>query len=73
MLVSCLSNEKQIGLALVQYAQDNDDRLPMGTQPSPGLGWVGQTYPYAKNTGGFHCAEDDPHAGSATLCPLSYA
>lgn len=26
--VSCLSNEKQMGLALLQYAQGNDDKFP---------------------------------------------
>ena len=27
---SCLSNLKQIGLALMQYAQDNKEKMPMG-------------------------------------------
>jgi len=27
---SCLSNLKQLGLAVMQYAQDNDETLPMG-------------------------------------------
>jgi len=46
---SCINNLKQIGLALTQYAQDYDERIPMGTylgprnwevnpdQPNPGL------------------------------------
>lgn len=41
-LLSCLSNTKQIGLALVQYVQDNDERFP------PAIGQVrlsdGKTY-----------------------------
>ena len=38
---SCQSHLKQIGLGLIQYAQDNNNRLPNGTQPTPGLGWAG--------------------------------
>jgi len=33
--VSCLSNNKQIGLGVKMYAQDNDEEFPMGTYPGP--------------------------------------
>jgi prepilin-type N-terminal cleavage/methylation domain-containing protein/prepilin-type processing-associated H-X9-DG protein len=29
--IDCVSNERQIGLALLQYAQDADDEMPLGT------------------------------------------
>ena len=37
---SCMSNEKQIGLALLQYSQDNDEVLPAGSE------WMKKTEPY---------------------------
>lgn len=55
---SCLSNEKQLGLAIVQYAQDNDQTLPRGTQGG-GVGWCGQLYPYTKLTGIDQCPDDE--------------
>ena len=37
---SCLSNEKQVVLALLMYADDYDETLPKGwSQPSPGV-WM---------------------------------
>src|ERR1043166_4890534 len=32
---ACLSNTKQIGLAVHMYAQDYDEAFPMGTYPGP--------------------------------------
>jgi len=51
---SCLSNEKQIGLALTQYSQDYDERYPFGLYyttgwgNTAGAGWAGQLYSYIK-------------------------
>jgi prepilin-type N-terminal cleavage/methylation domain-containing protein/prepilin-type processing-associated H-X9-DG protein len=63
---SCLSNLKQIGLAVLQYAQDYDERTPLiyfgatsgylwpnGTT-SPGM-WMAAVYPYVKNTQLMNC------------------
>jgi len=40
----CLSNQKQLGLALMQYTQDYDETLPGNTSPQAGLsqplGWM---------------------------------
>ena len=38
--ISCLSNQKQIGLALLQYLQDNDDKYPQEHPgcPNPAVG-----------------------------------
>src|SRR3989442_491859 len=33
--ITCTSNLKQIGLSVKMYAQDYDERYPMGTYPGP--------------------------------------
>jgi prepilin-type processing-associated H-X9-DG protein len=63
---SCQSNEKQIGLALIQYTQDYDEKFVQGNA------WAGQVYPYIKSTGVFHCP-DDPTSANGTTVPVSYA
>lgn len=61
---ACLSNEKQIGLAVMQYAQDYDETLPLdGYFPwysfkvnDVGVPkWMDEIYPYVKNTAVFTC------------------
>ncbi|MGI4790595.1 MAG: DUF1559 domain-containing protein [Janthinobacterium lividum] len=63
---SCLSNEKQLGLATMQYTQDYDETMPYGeagndvgggTLGVP-LGWAGLIYPYVKSTNVFLCPDD---------------
>lgn len=54
---ACVSNMKQLGLAMTQYEQDADGGLPMGTTPA-GNGWAGQIYPFVKVTGVYHCPAD---------------
>ncbi|HCU34963.1 MAG TPA: hypothetical protein DGT21_05735 [Armatimonadetes bacterium] len=46
---SCLSNVKQIMLGMLMYAQDNDERLPVGGY-SGGRYWPQVIEPYLKNT-----------------------
>ena len=53
---SCLSNEKQIGLAFVQYTQDFDEYYPSTAQY--GTGWLHTIYPYVKSYGVFQCPDD---------------
>jgi len=59
---SCLSNEKQIGLAILQYAQDYDERLPWMYNYMPAGGtnnlyWCQDVVmPYAKNDQMFICS-----------------
>ncbi|MDR3710930.1 MAG: DUF1559 domain-containing protein [Capsulimonadaceae bacterium] len=56
---SCLNNEKQLGLALVQYAQDYDELLPGGTASSQcSTGWAGEIYSYVKSVGAYRCPDD---------------
>lgn len=49
----CQSNQKQIGIAFSQYAQDLDGRLPMVASRS--LGWADVVRPYATNWAVFDC------------------
>ena len=54
---SCESNVKQIGLAFIQYTQDNDEAYP--TSAANGRrGWAGKVYSYIKSTGVYHCPDD---------------
>ena len=74
---SCQSNEKQIGLAFIQYSQDADEQYPAGVTPlGYGVGWGGQIYPYIKSAGVYKCPDDSTasRAGNrgTTLYPVSY-
>jgi prepilin-type N-terminal cleavage/methylation domain-containing protein/prepilin-type processing-associated H-X9-DG protein len=75
---SCLSNEKQIGLALLMYVQDYDEQFPVGSKLSypngptnlngyvEGLGWAGQIYPYTKSAQILKCPDDSTANVNAT-------
>jgi prepilin-type N-terminal cleavage/methylation domain-containing protein len=80
---SCQSNEKQIGLAILQYVQDYDETYPAGAPnltyagwPILGTGWAGEVFPYVKSTGVYKCPDDSTSqavgTGGATLYPVSY-
>lgn len=54
---SCLSNAKQMGLAMLQYAQDNDEKFPI-VVPSLNdsvLVWDNAIYPYVKSDQVYIC------------------
>ncbi|MDR3709697.1 MAG: DUF1559 domain-containing protein [Capsulimonadaceae bacterium] len=77
---SCASNEKQIALGLVQYAQDYDEFMPCGYQCANcnssnllGLGWAGQVYPYIKSAKTFVCPSDQYQATTTGGTAISYA
>src|SRR5690349_21494692 len=61
---SCLANQRQLGLALVMYAQDHDDTLPNGVNRNgegpvwPGEGWAGQCYSYVREAALYRCPTD---------------
>ena len=57
---SCLSNMKQLGLALIMYAQDYDGTLMQTTYEIPTLKihWSYVVQPYVKNLGIFVCPSD---------------
>ena len=64
---ACLSNTKQVGLAIVQYTTDNDDTYTGGwyvnlwatrdstVDPAGRYTWVDAVYPYIKSTGVLTC------------------
>ncbi|MCW3097337.1 MAG: prepilin-type N-terminal cleavage/methylation domain [Chthonomonadaceae bacterium] len=58
---TCFSNERQIGAALLMYAQDYDEQLPSGTLGWPGNGWAGQIFPFVKSADIYKCPDDDKH------------
>jgi prepilin-type N-terminal cleavage/methylation domain-containing protein/prepilin-type processing-associated H-X9-DG protein len=79
---SCLSNLKQLDLAMVQYAQDSDETYPAldNWMTNPGTIWASMIYPYVKSTGVYTCPDDSSkglvdggggYAGSVTW-HLSY-
>jgi len=80
---SCLSNEKQLGLAIIQYTQDYDEKLPQGSSctaaspaNTPGFGWTGTIYSYVKSTGMLKCPDDSTTGATTngiTYSPVSYA
>jgi prepilin-type N-terminal cleavage/methylation domain-containing protein/prepilin-type processing-associated H-X9-DG protein len=62
---SCLSNEKQISLALLMYTQDYDECFPISVWwgafnvGTPGAdGWIASIQPYVKNLAVFGCPSD---------------
>ncbi len=56
---SCLSDTKQMGLAMYQYIQDYDETYPNGTYNYGNIGgWAGQVYPYVKSIGVYRCPSD---------------
>ena len=74
---ACESNLHQLGLALVQYNQDADERFPAGGN-NGGTGWGAEVYPYVKSTGVYKCP-DDPTGNATNLeghnetdVPVSY-
>ena len=84
---SCASNEKQLGIALMQYITDWDEQVPNGTDPLnvlPGcgntgfgtgdsLGWAGQIYPYLKSAAVYQCPDDPVVATNGVASGTSYA
>jgi prepilin-type N-terminal cleavage/methylation domain-containing protein/prepilin-type processing-associated H-X9-DG protein len=62
---ACLSNEKQIGLGLLQYEQDFDEALPYiwygtnggGSAAGGNYKWMDAVYPYIKSDAVFSCPD----------------
>ncbi|BDI28836.1 hypothetical protein CCAX7_008870 [Capsulimonas corticalis] len=61
--ISCASNERQLGLGIMQYVQDNDETFPAGNQGHSGAGWATNIFPYTKSAGLYHCPDDSNSGG----------
>lgn len=81
---SCLSNEKQLGLAFAQYYEDYDEKWPAAVSTNSatpadnvgGNGWVSTLYAYVKSTGLLKCPDDSTSVtviGGVSYVPVSYA
>ena len=61
---SCLSNSKQLGLAMMQYISDYDNAFlhggmrPGGTPRNGGRAWAGTLFPYVKSDQIYVCPSD---------------
>ena len=53
---ACLNNFKQIGIATVMYADDNDDSLPLSSHQHQS--WVATLLPYTGGTNLWRCQRD---------------
>lgn len=76
---ACLSNMRQMGLALMQYVSDNDDQYPQGLgkvggeRVWAGEGWAGQCRPYVRSLGLCACPSDTQIAQGPNNFTVSYA
>ena len=61
--VNCASNLRQIGLATMMYASDNQMTLPVTSHQrrQGGKSWTLTLQPYASGTITFKCADDEVH------------
>ena len=55
---SCLSNMKQIGLAVIQYTADYDERLMPNNTSGGDAFWADSLQPYTKSTQVYACPSD---------------
>jgi prepilin-type N-terminal cleavage/methylation domain-containing protein/prepilin-type processing-associated H-X9-DG protein len=83
---SCLSNQKQIGLAILSYAQDADETIPQNeyayklgaggavtagvAQDYNNVKWMDAVQPYVKNAAIFNCPSQD-FTGSQPYQPVT--
>ena len=71
---TCASNEKQLGLAFLQYAQDYDECFPQGLVVVNSFtpnGWSSEIYPYVKSKGVYTCPDDTTISTGGNV-PMSY-
>ena len=71
---SCQSNLDQLGLAMIQYSQENDGALPCYAA-ADGRGWRETLYPYVRSVGIYRCPDDerDRSYDSDDNLPKSYS
>ena len=72
---ACVSNEKQMGLAMTQYTQDSDERFPQGQYIDANnarIDWGHAIYPYIKNGSASNVSGTTPiynGKGGVFACP----
>ena len=72
---SCQSNLKQLGLAALQYQQDNDELSIPGRIGGPGtvaFSWTTLVMPYLKNSQILVCPSDVPNVHGPITCGYTY-
>jgi prepilin-type N-terminal cleavage/methylation domain-containing protein/prepilin-type processing-associated H-X9-DG protein len=69
---SCASNLKQLSLAVIEYSQDNDEKVVQSWAPAntnawqfsdpnptaPRFKWMDEIYPFVKSVDVYHCPDD---------------
>jgi prepilin-type N-terminal cleavage/methylation domain-containing protein/prepilin-type processing-associated H-X9-DG protein len=71
---SCQSNLKQLGLAILQYTQDYDEKLPRGASDQGwGGGWAGQILPFTKSVQIFECPSRNVRRTGGGNTDVNYA
>ena len=76
---ACMSNLKQIGLGLMQYTQDYDEKMPMQAaaqindyaSPTAAMSWQGVLQPYVKSWQLFRCPSAKPFTPGVGINPNS--
>lgn len=56
---SCRSNLMQIGLGLIEYTQDYDEKFPPVVAHGSAFGWADALQPYVKSTRIFQCPQQN--------------
>ncbi|HZO91956.1 MAG TPA: DUF1559 domain-containing protein [Chthonomonadaceae bacterium] len=77
--ISCLSNCRQLGLAIQMYATDHDEAFPCSCMIGMSMGtdmtaqnsqsWLDTTLPYIKSRGLYHCPSDNSPLWSSMDTP----
>ena len=63
---------KQLGLAFLQYENDNDEQFPIGTDSVRDHGWAYQIYSYVQSRGVYKCPDDTYISPFANFTTCSY-
>ncbi len=62
---SCQSNLKQLGLGIMMYTQDYDEKYPPTYTDTPRAIWYTTTWPYVKSSQVFQCPSDSSVTGAS--------